>query len=303
MSAPRLFSLVENTVEMLAFVKRARALHERLPLSQWIGLDMRSVERVAADGVVFFLALIDEFRDAGRSFLNLDPSTPSVLRQLEESGFFTIIKPLGRQRRVAGRVFRQGFRRKSAIVQPDIALAAIDFSSLVLWSGEKRRHTDLYKAIIECMSNTNNHASGPDGRYAAPRWSLSVSESDIPDRVCFSFIDPGVGIYRSANVLRILRPLYDNIPSLMRSERVLEQIMTGKLASSTKLAYRGKGLPKLRELAKQGKLANLQVITNSVVAKISADAESYERIQDAELSGTFLYWEITKGSGWRSDDR
>ena len=149
--------------------------------------------------------------------------------------------------------------------------------------------------LVEIFSNTNNHAT-ISGSSKIP-WFVSIVDND--DVVCFSIIDLGIGIYESLRTndaiinlpeseKMIVERMYEN----KQSRYLATQIPRG-VFSSTKKAYRGKGLKQIHDLASPRIFNKFMLITNRAMIDMLDLGRIYS---DAEhsLSGTVYYWEIRK---------
>ena len=78
---------------------------------------------------------------------------------------------------------------------------------------------------------------------------------------------------------------------------VLKEIISGRKMSSTKIPYRGKGLPNIYKGLERNYYSNLKIISNDVKADLTEN--NYEKISK-EFNGTFLYWELNNTNRWTS---
>ena len=156
----------------------------------------------------------------------------------------------------------------------------------------------MQRVFIELMQNTNNHAS--NHRKGEKLWWSSIIHNKKEEKVCFSFIDYGVGILDSlknketGKFARIMTAI-KNILKPQNNADILKLLLEGKIHELIKeQAYnRGKGLPGIYKAWKSNDISNLIVITNNVYANV-ANNEYREMTND--LSGTFIYWEINKNN-------
>jgi hypothetical protein len=65
--------------------------------------------------------------------------------------------------------------------------------------------------------------------------------------------------------------------------------LSGQVASRTKLHYRGKGLPSMRQLQDDGQIQQLTIMANDVYLEVPSG--NSERLE-TEMTGTFLFWEL-----------
>jgi hypothetical protein len=121
-----------------------------------------------------------------------------------------------------------------------------------------------------------------------------VYHDKVDNHVSFAFIDLGVGIFRSSkmNNFKIqaasLFGLSDNID-------ILKEIISGRKLSSTKIPYRGKGLPNIYKGIERNYYSNLKIISNDVKADLSKNL--FVKLKN-EFKGTFIYFELNNSNRW-----
>jgi hypothetical protein len=76
---------------------------------------------------------------------------------------------------------------------------------------------------------------------------------------------------------------------------VLKEIIKGNKLSSTKIPYRGKGLPTIYKGLERNYYSNLKIISNDVKADLSNN--NFVKLKK-EFSGTFIYFEINNTNRW-----
>jgi len=273
-TAPSVFSLVKNPEEVTAFLRQTSFLGERNNVT----FDLSGITTMTSDAVAALVATIrgmPETRVRG----NL-PNDPAASEMLMQSGFFDYArsaKPLPPCTR--GRILQ----RQSKKVEPAIARDLIHIGTEANY-GAARHHFSSYRVLIEGMSNTHNHA---DKQYAGTKpWWATVYADRQEGRVCYTFLDVGVGIFRSIKI-GAMRKLY-RLAGVTSNVRILRDILEGKVESSTGVAYRGKGIPAIYRLFQEGRILSLVVIANDVYANLSSGEF---RILPVEFAGTLLYWE------------
>lgn len=143
------------------------------------------------------------------------------------------------------------------------------------------------------MQNTNNHASRNAGEKY---WWLSVSKANNPKRICFSFIDYGMGIFESLATKGTEDKFFgwfDKMKQICLPERhhqVLNKMMTGEFHRTvTGKSYRGKGIPGIYKQIERNAITRLITISNDAFA--NATAGDFHHLEHP-LSGTFVYWEV-----------
>lgn len=158
----------------------------------------------------------------------------------------------------------------------------------------------LNPLLVEIFSNTNNHATPSDDSSKTP-WFLSVVNRD--DRICFSVIDLGIGIYESLRTHDALRclpkkelALVEKMYSDKQSLYLAKSIPNG-VYSSTKSRSRGKGLKTIYNIGRNWtNFSEFVIITNRALVDILGSSARRPRAFDsnASLGGTIYYWEMKK---------
>lgn len=134
------------------------------------------------------------------------------------------------------------------------------------------------------MLNTLNHAS----RDGEPEpWWASVFVDAERRRSCFTFIDQGVGIFKSHRLTLRLK-LLENF-SILDNAQILERLFQGRIPSTTRIVGRGNGIPGMYNHHKANRIKNFTILANNAIGR--AETESYQMLA-ASFEGTILYWEI-----------
>ncbi|HEX8350204.1 MAG TPA: hypothetical protein VF598_09585, partial [Hymenobacter sp.] len=174
-----------------------------------------------------------------------------------------------------------------------IARNIIRQASQTIW-GNSRRIPGVYRIFMEAMQNTNNHAvfGSPGERH----WWISVNHDPIEKKVRFSFLDFGVGVFRSLTNKPFGNKFYDWAQRLLgivkydNNAELMALILTGQFHSTvTGEHFRGKGLPGIAETFNTKQVKGLRIITNNVY--VDLEQNGY-RLLNYSFDGTFIYWEI-----------
>jgi hypothetical protein len=281
--APGSFSIVQNPTEAIGFLNNIRFYAERYNLT----LDLSGVQLLTTDAIAAMVATLTPLTRTGVMIRGVSPRDPSAQRILVGSGFFDHYRSEQPLPRVP---HGQMSQEKSKKVQPDIAKDLIHFGIKAL-SGSDGKCTAAYRVLIESMSNTHNHALSAKARSQRSQetetWWATVYADLARKRVCFTFVDVGVGIFGSVRLDKVRR-LY-RLLGLRSDAAILRDMLNGRVESSTGLPYRGKGLPAISRLSIAGKIDSLVIVANDVHADVSAD--QYKMLP-VGFRGTLLYWEI-----------
>lgn len=275
---PKHFSFINNAQEMIDFLTLLRRTAKE---GKNLNIDMSEIESLTSDAITVYLSKIRDDRFLSHMQLRgNEPKDPGLRERWRQSGFYKHVYSTQRIRPDnMGRIQK----RKSDKVEPETAKELIFFATNVLY-GAPRKLFGVYRTLIECMNNTRNHAS-KDKDFES--WWATVYCDEGAKKACFSFVDNGIGIFRSVRIRGFLR----NLASLVYKTHAdfMRDILRGQVGSRTGLPYRGKGLPSIYEVLQRGDIDNLIIITNDVYADVAQDRfETLAR----PFRGTFLYWEI-----------
>src|SRR6266436_2020579 len=278
LKVPNDFSVISNPEETIGFLPEFAFIAKNNNLN----LDLRGITHITADAITALIAAIQALGQTRivRGSIPDDPETRDILIQ---SGFFEHVRSrhaLPPQKK--GRISRQ----ESKLVEPLIAKELIHIGTEAIHGTPQRCH-GAYRALIECMSNTHNHAAGKHGKFGVREKWYSTVYADIQQRrVCYTFLDTGVGIFRSVRIGGI-RKAY-RLLNIQDNCDILKDILQGKVESSTGYPYRGKGLPSIYRLSLQGGIKSLILVSNDVYANVS---RGEYKILHTQFPGTLLYWE------------
>lgn len=292
--APKIFSLVNNEEEVLSFVENIRYCFEH---KRKVFVILSYIKEVSDDAILVLLSNMIQFRAHRIDFDGNFPLNRDVSRKIEKSGFFEHLydkfskSDMYQIKSIKSSIYTHAQRA----VAPDIANSLIEQASKIIW-GESRRCPGVQRTFIELMHNTNNHASDITGEK---HWWVSVNHDKNNRKVCFSFIDFGVGIFRSLDEKEpgdrfygwklIFQKIF---PWADTNEKLLKIILEGELHRTvTKDYFRGKGLPGIKNALDNDRLSSLVIISNNVYANVSKN--DYHLLKN-ELIGTFVYWEMNE---------
>ncbi len=259
---------------------------------------MNGVIEIDYDAIVILLSIMVRFKAQKIDFNGDMPLNPLAKQRLMDSGFFDNLykhfKDEDRYNLVWNR--RNSFYTHAwKNVDSELTGKVIDQASQTVW-GELRRCPGMQRILIEIMQNTNNHAAL--GKEGDKHWWLSVNHRKNENKVCFSFVDYGVGVFRSLQEKEPGSKFYLGLDKLAKrftfqdNAALLKLIFNGELhKSSTGEHFRGKGLPGIYEALQRNSISNLYIVTNDVYAAVS---QNIYRTMNSHFEGTFLYWELNK---------
>jgi hypothetical protein len=279
--APPVFSIVNNANDAMQFFTTLELYSSKYN----INLDLSQVQTLTTDAIAALIATAERLDAVVRGNL---PNNPDAQKMLLESGFFKYVsstQPLPSTPR--GTIEQKA----NTIVAPATAKTLVHFGTKAIF-GTSQRNRPSYSTLIECMANTKGHAAGrsnPNSRSPKPSetWWATVYADAGKKKICFTFVDSGVGIFRSIRI-RTVRKIYDFFGGKDDTD-ILRDMLDGKVPSSTTLSFRGKGLPYMKRLARANRISSLVIVANDVYANVSLD--KFTRLRNS-FHGTLVYWEV-----------
>lgn len=282
--APSNFSFVENTVAVLSYLEKIQDhINRRKPVL----INLKEITNLTNDAIVLLLALVkNPSITKGVPIKGNYPRDEELRKIFQESGVF---KANGNEDEPKNYILT----RQNKKAEGGMANELIKRATSIIF-GQEARCPGVYRALMESMANTCYHAKPQ--QIGHETWWLTVYNDRKENKVCFAFIDLGVGIFKSSNISGFREKL-SMLFGIKDNRDVLKEIISGRKMSSTKIPYRGKGLPTIYKGLERNYYSNLKLISNDVKADLSAD--KYEKLTK-EFSGTFLYWELNNTNRWTS---
>ncbi len=291
--APKIFSLLENTEELLSFIHK---VDDCFTNKKKVFIRMKDTTEISYDAIVVLLSKLIQFKANKIDFNGDFPKDKNVENILKGSGFIEYLyKNFDNQDTYT--IDKKIYTHANKNVNSALTSTIIEEASKNLWN-EKRRCPGMQRVFIELMQNTNNHASNHS--KGEKLWWSSIIHNKKEEKVCFSFIDYGVGIIDSLKNKETgkFARVFNSIKSIFNPNNnadVLKLLLEGKIHEIIKeQAYnRGKGLPGIYKAWKSNDISNLIVITNNVYANVANS--KYEEMKN-DLYGTFIYWELNSNN-------
>lgn len=295
--APDNFSFLENTIEIVRFIQKLLEFYDK---KTKVFISLTSVWQIDYGAIVVLLSIMIKFKLNHIDFDGNFPTDPQANALLKKSGFLdSLFKPSIHEDRYAiipkltDSIHTHAWKDVDSKLGQEIILAA----SKTIW-GEHRRCQGVQRTLIELMLNTNNHAE--IGKTGTKHWWLSVNHSPKEKKVCFSFVDFGVGVITSLNNKPHNSKFHNWLNKLTKhytfsnNAELLGLILEGKLhLTVTDKHFRGKGLPGIAEVQRRNQISNLVIITNNVKADVS---KNEYKLLDNSFDGTFVYWEVSNAN-------
>lgn len=283
LEAPICFSFIQNTKETTDFFDKMIKDIEKNNFKNFF-IDISKIEILTTDALMYLLAILKNIKgNFHGTFAGNTPNNEKVKRQFIESGFYRHV-----QHRKDIKLYSTSDNIKISnghLCDTNIAKQISDFVAKKA-SVSITKCQFLYIMIIELMSNTHKHAYN-NNNSLFPQWYCYV-EYIYNDIIRFTFMDTGAGI--PSTVRKNFMERIDLL-KIRGEDRYVISALNGEFRTSTGHAYRGKGLPKIREFCTYEKIHNLRIITNGADVSVMPDGYS-SKIINTPLQGTLYHWEI-----------
>ena len=230
--APQNFSLINNTEQVLEFFDEVKRLAAR---GRSVFVDLAGITDLTPDAVFLLYAVVSDKRFRA-PFAGSSPANPKLNAIVAQSGFYHYVRSGGPKPATSGRVAERRSKRVESETAKELVRHAVNG---IL--GESRPHPASFRTMVEAMNNTRNHARGKASKQET--WWAAVYCEPSKRRASFTFIDNGVGIFRSVKVEFILKMAQGL--GLKTNGDIMKELFHRQRASSTGLPYRGRGLPKI----------------------------------------------------------
>ncbi len=281
--APQHFSFIKHTNRVLEFFITAE---KRLRKKENLNLDISNVEELSSDAITLLIASIND-KDFKHTAIikGNSPKKPELNKLFRQSGFNHFVpSSRGFDPKKEGHLLHKERNHKVVpLIAKEAALTGIRHTF-----GNEVPYEPLYDILIECMSNTNNHAN-PKSQGKC-KWWLYVYNDPKSSITSYSFLDLGVGIFESVIVKNYVKQFLKG--SIMyKNIKFADDLLNGKIQSRVDKdkEIRGKGIPQIVDYSKLSTFKEFYIITNAVKINVKT---GYKEQLDYNLKGTFLYWEL-----------
>jgi len=287
---PKHFSITENAHETIkCFETISNKL--KLKIGDTVMLDFSKVEVLGIDAIMYLIAFMQNHAKQGNR-MNISGNYPiceQARKDMINSGFLdfvTIPNVIDKEQLKKEDTFMITVGEES---KPEVMRDVKEFAVKTL-GGESNDLRFIYTIVGELITNTNDHAY-TDYKKPVNRWYLY---SKLEDGVLkFTILDTGLGIPETINK-KLTEKLGDFIRLTTDSQYIYEALQ-GKhksfARSRTKDENRNKGLPRIYDFYKQGKIKNLKIVSNNGTFFCTCESEEKKDI-DLTLKGTLIYWEV-----------
>ena len=284
--APINFSFQKNMDEVLGFISRLeRMLNEK----KSVFVNLQNVASIDIEAIVLLLGIMAEFHSSSVDFNGNFPINPYVKNKLDSSGFLQ--KLYGNDSTYTFGSNRGIFTHGKNVLD-QVLTSEIISDSLEAVFDQRRRSMGAQRILVEAMKNTLQHASNDTTKR---HWWLSVRKEKKDKKVIFSFVDYGVGIFKSLQTKSQNDPGYNRFSKLfnlgVKNRTILSGIMDGSLqaVSRTRQSKHGTGLPGMKTALDNNYISKFVILSNDVYAEVHKN--EYRTVKP-KFSGTLIQFEI-----------
>ncbi len=282
LAAPDNFSLLENTDEVLAYIRKGRYfLKQRNP----IRFDISEISNLTPEVIPLLISHLNDpsFGNSMPIHGNA-PNNEKFKKIFTESGFYKHVRSKTKFETSKNNIMH---RESNFKVMPDIAGDSVE---LILNNGnyDDSSIEPIYNIFIELMSNTHHHANLKS--YGSSKWWLYVFVDNENKKTSISFLDLGVGIFKSVVVKNYLKKIGRDL-KLVDNSTLVKDLLNGKIQSRIEIdnEIRGKGIPQIVEYSKYDCFDSFYLITNDM--KIDMKNGTWKKLKE-NLKGTFYFIQL-----------
>lgn len=286
--APLIFSISENPVDTIEYFNRLLSfVSDKRNRNKRVHIDISRVNKLTSDALMYLLAIVNDLKNEEKiniHFSGNEPVDANIRTIFAESGFYDFVRYQGSKLLTRNKNNIQIVSGEKC--DTEVAKKISDF---VCEKGglSIRQCKFLYNIVIELMSNTNKHAY-EGNEFLLPHWYCFAKYDKDEEAITFTFMDTGSGI--PTTVCKRLSEKA-SVFNIRTDNEFVISALNGEARTATKLSYRGKGLPTIREFCSTGKIKDLYIITNKAVVTVNGlGIKGYDLSNP--IRGTVFKWKI-----------
>ena len=298
-SLPRSLDFEENyeiTAEKLGAIRKA--VDSGLKIKT---IDFSELREISASAALVLASTVDQWREkvAGKIKANLPSWDESIIAQLHEMGYFTLLnipEPQGSLPKsdVSFLQFEREIAASNSSGETAIELR-IGIEKMV---GSTIQKHYLFEGISEAVTNVSQHAY-PESLGEQPKyWWVSASFNKLTRELNVTFYDRGTGIPNTLQSHRFFERFRDQFDNWKDSAKIKAAMEIGRTSSG--LEERGKGLQNLLQFAKAHKKGKLSVKSLKGIYQevFLTDAQGNQTVKknkidhEYSIGGTLIEWSV-----------
>lgn len=287
LSAPRSLTVPSGPEAAQFFINLQNRVRCKRPV---LFLDLSRVRDVTLEALAYLLSIVLDRTGSDCKVSGNLPKDPAARELFRRSGFLDFMLTRDGLPPHDERLFSI-HRGHNVDTQSADALITFVMRAFSLTNNTPLTRS-LYRTLVECMANTNNHAyASLTIRRRRKFWYVAASVNMVKNTVDFVFLDSGDGI--PATIRTHWAEWFKSLVVEPDDAKLLRSAVQGEFRTRTKQHKRGKGLPSIHSQVKQGQLENLAI--RSLKGRVSASGEELEATPMSwRFQGTLLSWSVRK---------
>lgn len=274
-TAPSVFSVVHGGDDTIVFFT---ALMNAIRKKRDITVHLANITEITPDAILYLLLLVEEGKMLDIHIEGDVPQDENARHIFLCSGFYEYV--ISNAKNSTPNDNNILTIKKGEQVEGEIAAEMQQYLADRIKSVNPRCRKALYSILVECMANTNGHAS-IEGQNKKNWWAMGLHNKTL-GKVLFAFVDNGLGIPATMR-----RNIIEKMP--FSDADMLEKSVTGRYdKASSGESTRNKGLPQIKRLSDNGFIENLILISS----KGYYSAKSGRKILRKRFKGTLITWEF-----------
>ena len=281
--------LVQNRKESLDFFAEAVSATKMCKKGQHIFFDLSSIITLSVESVMYLIAIIRNIKRIKAHNIICEGNSPKdhdARQLLVDSGFYNYVycKHINPDSKGKDSIrITEGKRADGAL--------AGQVCEFILQNSNKPRSATrrIYPLIVELMTNTRQHAYNNHFGTMEENWYIFAE--DKKDYIQFVFLDTGAGIPYT-----IRKNFTERVAELFirQDAKFIASALKGDFRTETKMEHRGKGMPEIYSISKEGIITDLTVFSGKGLCIVGTDGSIEESILATSFIGTLFSWKYAK---------
>jgi glycerol-3-phosphate cytidylyltransferase-like family protein len=282
LEAPSNFSFIDNSDEVVQYFNMVK---DNVESDQPVSIDISKITNLSPDIIILQIAVLKDKKSMRVGLSGNAPEDPNLRKLFIESGLYNFVNSRGKKR-VAdnNKLWKHSTNNQ---VKGEIAGEAVAVcKSLFEQNGINYDTDNMYNLLVEAMSNTINHANE---KKANINWWLYYFIDESEKKIKYSFVDLGIGIFKSASFDSYRRIANIFVPG---NSLLVKPFLEGKIISSRENdnEISGKGVKQIINCANNPEFTKFTIITNDQMINIK---DRTNQSLNHNFDGTFIHFEVS----------
>lgn len=292
LEAPKIFSFIDNADEVVRYFNLVK---DNVHLNQPVRIDISKITHLSPDIIILLIAVLKDKKSMKVGIHGNAPEDSNLRKIFIESGLYNFVKSRGKKR-VAdnNKLWKHSTNNQ---VKGEIAGEAVLICKNLFQQNGINYDTDnIYNLLVEAMSNTINHA---DKKKSNINWWLYYFIDENEKIIKYSFIDLGVGIFKSASFDSYRRFANIFVPG---NSLLVKPFLEGKIISSREYDQEisGKGVRQIINCANNAEFTKFSIITNDQMINVK---DKTNQSLSNNFDGTFIHFEISYSNNTQNGNK